>query len=389
MKFYGLLHREIRDICKDPWLLSLVSWIPPLLFAIMWWMFSQGIATDISIGVVDLDKSRASRSLVRHYNASPSFAVDDTFLTVQEGASALRSGAIYALVILPDDLEKKTIQGRPPQVTAFVNSQFLLIGKIVNSALLQTQGTFTTKVEVIKNMAAATPVTDMALTSAMPISSQMTPLFNISKNYAQFLVSAILPAIWQILMVATAVISMAAAQRKYGLSPWLGSAPGRSLLAKITVLTTLFWLHGVFFLSLMYVWLGWPMRGDWSLLLAALAVTAWVSIGIGCLIFLLTLDAARSLSIAAAYVAPGLAFMGVTFPVTDMTLPARIWRSFIPVCHYIEIQFGQVNYGAPLVTAVPQLQKLALFLLPVLLGFILAFRQSTDNFAPQTVEDTP
>jgi len=372
--FASMVVREWRSLLLDPWLVSLVSWIPILLFFLMWAIFSQGIARDLPIGVVDLDKSRTSRALVRHYDASPAIDIAYHYLNVQQGSNALRTGKIYGLVIIPEDLEKRMILGRPPQVSAFVNSQFLLIGKIVNSALLQAQGTFTAKVEIAQNLATGAPVFDMALSAALPISTQITPLFNLNNNYAQFLVSAMLPAIWQILMVAVTVLSLAAEKRRNGFGEWLGAFPVRSLLAKFLPLILLFWLHGLLFLWMMYIFLGWPMHGNWTLLLFAQLLTVCASIGAGSLFFFLTQDAARGLSLAAAYAAPGLAFMGVTFPVTDMTLPAKMWRNMLPISHYIEIQFGQVNYGAPLYTAIPQLQHLGLFVIPLLFVFYKAKR---------------
>lgn len=77
---------------------------------------------------------------------------------------------------------------------------------------------------------------------------------------------------------------------------------------------------------------------------------------------------------AAAYTAPALAFMGVTFPVSDMTLPARLWRTLIPISHYIEIQFTQVNYGAPFASAIPQFLALGVFGLVLVLCFILTWK---------------
>lgn len=372
--FVSMVAREWRVLLRDPWLISLVSWIPLLLFFIMWAIFAQGIARDLPIGVVDLDKSRLSRALIRQYDASPSLETADYYLEVRQGATALRSGKIYGLVIIPADLEKRTVLGRPPVVDAFVNSQFLLVGKMVNSALLQAQGTFTAKVEIAKNLATGAPVFDMALSTAMPIGNQVTPLFNINNNYAQFLVSAMLPAVWQILMVVVTVLSLAAEQRRNGFGEWLGAFPASALCAKFLPLILLFWLHGALFLWMMYIFLGWPMHGNWALLFFAQLVTVCASIGAGSLIFFLTQDATRGLSFAAAYAAPGLAFMGVTFPVTDMTLPAKIWRNLIPISHYIEIQFGQVNYGAELHSALPQLQYLGFFVLPLLFVFYKAKR---------------
>ena len=372
--FYRLCLREIRDLADDRWLLALVSWLPLALFAVLWYIFSQGVATELPLGIVDHDRSALSRELVRHYDMSSQLRVDDQYLSETAAVRALRAGRIYGLIILPRGLEEDASRGLPPTVTGFVNSQFLLTGKVVSSALTQAHNTFTARVEVGQAMVTVSPVPSQALVSVLPITSQITPLFNISKNYAQFLVSAILPAMWQIVMGAGAVLSMALSARKYTLAGWLGSGPRRSVLAKVAVLTAIFTGHGLGFLGFLHGWLGWPMRGDWSILVTAIALTALASSGIGCLVFLLQKDPARSLSLMTAYLAPGLAFMGVTFPTSDMLLPARVWRALIPVCHYIEVQTGQASHGAQLLTAVGPLQKLALLLLPLVCCLILAPR---------------
>lgn len=368
------MYKELRDLLSDPWLTSLVTWLPLLVMSLMGWIFIEGIATELPIGVVDLDKGRASRALIRHYDVSPSLSVRTDFLDQNEGVAALRAGKIYGLVILPAGLEKETILGRPPQVTAFVNNQFLLIGKIINSALLEAQGRFTAEVEVLENISRSAPVFSMAFSSAIPIGSQMTPLFNIGKNYGQFLLSAIFPALWQIVMVVATVLFLASSHRRYGLSTWLGNRPLSQLFRKLVFFSFIFMAHGAIFLTAIYVWLGWPMHGSWVVLLVAQYLTVWASMAVGCLIYLITRDAARGLSMAAAYTAPALAFMGVTFPVSDMTLPARLWRTLIPISHYIEIQFTQVNYGAPFASAIPQFLALGVFGLVLVLCFILTWK---------------
>ncbi len=204
---------------------------------------------------------------------APVLEIANDYLEVQQGAAALRAGEIYGLVIIPVALEKRMVFSRPPHVSAFVNSQFLLIGKIVNSALLQAQGTFTTKIEIAQNLATISPVFDLALSAAMPISTQATPLFSLNKKYAQFLVSALLPAVWQIVMVAVTVLSLAAEKRRNGFSEWLGAFPIRALAAKFLRLILFFWLHGLLFLWMMYVFLGWPIHGSWTLQVFAQLLT--------------------------------------------------------------------------------------------------------------------
>lgn len=367
--FFSLVGRQWAIVRCDRWLLALVSWVPLLLFFLVWAIFSQQIARNLPIGVVDLDNSRLSRALVRHYDANPTLTMSAQYVDVQHGATALRTGEIYAVVIIPVDLEKKTSLGQLPAVTAFVNSQYLLIGKSVNTALSQAHATFATQLAVQQNLLGGTPIFARALATALPINSKIVPLFNSNSNYGQFLVPILLPAIWQILLVVTTVLFVFAAERYEGFAAWLGTTPIRNLLAGLLPLIALLCLQGLFFLWLGYVFMGLPMHGSWLVLLVAQLATVCASVSVALLLCFMTLDAARSLSLGAAYAAPGLAFMGVTFPVTDMNLPARIWRSLLPISHYIEIQLGQANYGAPWSLALPQLQQLGWFLLPLVLVF--------------------
>ena len=367
-----MIAREWRALGKDPWLFGLVTWLPPVLFFLMWLIMSAGIPRDLPVGIVDLDNSSLSRALIRHYDATSALTAETDFSNLSQGADALRAGRIYALIVLPADLEKMTRRGQTVQVSAFINSQFLLIARIINSALLQAHGSFSTKVEIAQNLGSGSTVIDLALTGALPIGTQVTPLFNAGGNYAQFLVAAIMPAVWQILMVAATVLALSGELQRQGLQRWLGAAPLRALLAKLLVLATIFSLHGLFFLWFMYILLDWPMHGNWTLLLLAQVLTVGGSIAIASLFFFLTRDPARGLSLAAAYAAPGLAFMGVTFPAGDMPLAAQIWRSLLPISHYIEIQLAQVNSAAPLSLALPQLLHLCLFFPIFLLIFFKA-----------------
>ncbi|OZS41935.1 ABC transporter permease [Photobacterium sanguinicancri] len=361
MTLRSQLIREWHIWRSEAWLKAMTLWIPALLFIVVWAIFSGGIARDLSIGVVDLDHSRLSRQLTRYYDASPALAVTEQFTTVDKGSAALRNGDIYALVVLPSKLEENTMLGRSPQVTAFYNSQFILVGKLVNSALLQAQGTFTAGVDTLKNMVGGSPVPLQALGQAVPVRSQITPLYNTSSDYGQFLVSAAIPAMWQIIMVATTVLAMAAELRQQGVGRWLAKAPIRNLVAKLLPYTGLFWLQGAVFMIGMYLWQAWPMHGSWGIVLFAQFLTVVACQAIGALLFLVTLDATRAMSMVAGFTAPAFAFMGITFPASDMPLLAQIWRALLPISHYIEVQVMQVSYGASLAACLPTLAGIFAF----------------------------
>jgi ABC-2 type transport system permease protein len=54
----------------------------------------------------------------------------------------------------------------------------------------------------------------------------------------------------------------------------------------------------------------------------------------------------RSLSLAGAFSAPAFAFLGVTFPASDMSVFAQFWRDLMPAAHYMNGFLNQVSYAA-------------------------------------------
>lgn len=367
------IRREWQLLLSDAWLRALVSWLPLLLFLILWWIFSAGLPRDLTIGVVDLDHSDLSRALIRQYDAHPSLRVSRQFSDVNTGSQAMRNGEINALLVIPYEMKKHIITGRPPQVTAFYNSQFLLTGNMIVSALQQAQGTFGARLEVMNAMMSG-KVGAQALAAAVPVGTQVTALFNINTNYANFLVSGLLPSLWQILIVIITMLALSRELHLQGLAAWLGEQPVAAIAGKLLPYSLILWLQGLAFLWFMYGFLGWPMNGSWDVLVLSQLLMVLASQAMGLLLFLLVKDPARALSLAAAYTAPSFAFMGITFPATNMNLPAQMWRELLPVSHYINIQLYQANHGASVSSALPQMGALLLFFVAFLLAYKLAVR---------------
>ncbi|MGL6531634.1 ABC transporter permease [Aeromonas hydrophila] len=356
--------REWRLLWQDPFGRALASWLPLLLIGILCWVFSAGLARDLKIGLVDLDQSLLSRELAFSLDASAGLKVAQQFDSIEAGASALRGGDIYALVVLPNHLERDARQGTQPQVTVFNNGQFILIAKLVNSALAQVVGTLNGQVGVLSAMAGGKALPG-ALGQAVPIASQVTALYNINSSYAQFLLSALLPAVWQILVVLYGINALARTDR-LGLDwttkgVWFGL--WRTLLPHVLI----GWGWGLGWSLLLFKGFGYPMQGSWLVLTVGLGLASAACVSMGAFLYGIIRDPARALSLAGAYTAPGFAFMGVTFPVSAMGDFAQFWRSLLPISHYVELQIGQTNYGQPLAAALPQFGALLLFLLPLLL----------------------
>ena len=141
--------REWRLLWQDPFGRALASWVPLVLIGILCWIFSAGLARDLKVGLVDLDRSTLSRQLALSLDGSAGLKIAQQFDAIDEGARALRGGDIYALVVIPHHLERDAREGTQPRVTVFNNGQFILIAKLVNSALAQVVGTLNGQVGVL------------------------------------------------------------------------------------------------------------------------------------------------------------------------------------------------------------------------------------------------
>ncbi|MGL5410678.1 MAG: ABC transporter permease, partial [Shewanella sp.] len=306
--------------------------------------------------------SALSRQLAFSLDASAGLAIAAQYEDVESGADSLRAGEVYALVVIPARLEQEAVLGRLPTITVLNNGQFILIAKLVNSALAQVVGNLNGQIGVLMALSHG-KVASQAAAESVPIQGQISALFNLNSSYAQFLLTALLPATWQIFLVLYGLNALARRDRLamawHQQGRWLGL--WRVLMPHVLI----GWGWGILWCALLFIGLGYPMHGCVWILLLGLALCALAGVSMGAFFYLFAGDATRAISLAGAYTAPSFAFMGVTFPASAMAPFAQFWRTLLPISHYIELQIGQSNYGQGWMAAEPKLLALALFILPL------------------------
>ena len=350
------MRREARRLAADPWDLAMVTWVPLLGVALVWWIFSAGIPRHLAVGVVDDDHSSLSRQLVRMLDATPGVQVTQRYANAAEAERALRAVDVYAVVAIPRDFARTVKEGRAAEVTLLHNAQMGTHSGLLQRDVRTTVGTLSAGIEMAarnKRGEAARAVR----VSMEPIHTQMVALFNVSGNYEQFLGAALIPALLHILAMTAGAWAVGRELRDRSLGEWLGAGhrfatTAGALLGKLALPWATLTLTGLLALVGITWGRGWHPSGHLGWVATALSLLMAVSVAAGAALAALTRSLRTALSGAGFFAAPAFAFSGVAFPLAGMPASARAWAEAMPFTHYIRLQIEQLQMGAPLATSV-------------------------------------
>lgn len=311
-----------------------VVWIilPPCLGLLAYSIFFHSIPTDLPIGIVDDDKSSLSRDLRFYIESTPALQITKQYNSLYDARLDLNQGKIYGIVVIPNNFQSHVRKGISVDIGMYYNAQFVLIGKAVNSAMLQVITTFNAVSSVGKNLAKDANM-NIAKAKAMPIIPKIEALFNPRNDYAQFLLTIILPCMWQVL-VAVGMLNLINTMPKRLSSLFLRLA--------LNVCMALFW--GVVMLAV-FSFLGYPSEGNMLIVLLGLAVFAVSVSGIVVCMQSILKHSSKTISVIAAYTAPSLAFAGITYPQNSMEVFASFWSQILPISYFMKLYLQQANYG--------------------------------------------
>jgi ABC-2 type transport system permease protein len=342
----GLLmvaRRECQWLFHDRVALLLIFGVPLFAFVVLTTVFSRPVIRDLGVTVVDDDRSDASHALVEYVAASPSLQIVDRSGTLSTAARDIRSGKAISAIYIPPDFERDLKADRRPQVVGFYNQQFLTAAGIASSGLSDTLSA-AAAVAAPARRAAPTPA------SIGTLSGETIALVNPQKNYAQFLLRALLPMIIHVVITMAGGYAVGSEFRRRNAREWLESAGGDPVTALVGKLAPLF---GIFFLIMLAEplflegVLQIPFRGDVPLMVAAGSLLIVAYLSLGALLQLLTGDLATGLGLAGLIASPAFGYAGVGFPTVGMNAFAQVWSAILPLRWYMAVLLGQAARGLP------------------------------------------
>jgi ABC-2 type transport system permease protein len=380
--FWIVVRREWRWLLHDRAALILIFGVPLFAFAVLTAVFSHPVIRDLGVVVVDADRSDTSRIFVEEVPASPNLSIVERFGDLASAAGAIRAGDAIAAVYIPANFERDLKAGRRPQVVAFYNQQFLTAAGIALSGLSDS---LASAVDSAASAARGAPQPSRIGS----LVAETIVLVNPEKNYAQFLLRALLPMVLHVVVALAAGYAVGSEFHRRSMRTWLACAGGNPIVALAGKLAPPF---AIFFVIMLLVplilegLLGISFRGDAPMMVIAAMLLIVSYLALGALMQLLVRDLATGLGLTGLIVSPAFGYAGVGFPILGMNAFALVWGAMLPLRWYMAVLFGQAARGLPLYeSARPFAVLAALAALYSLLAFLRlrAIAASTFPTAPE------
>lgn len=328
-------------------------------------LLDDGVPLDLPIGVVDLDNSSTSRSLVRKLDAFQNSRVVARYPSVTAARNAIQENEIYAFLYIPAGMSDDLLASRQPKVSYYYSMASMVAGSMVMKDL-KTITTLGSAGVGQATMRAKGYTPEQIQTVLQPVRIDAHQIGNPEGSYNVYLTTALVPGIMILFMMLISA---------YSLGMELKFDTGKELLAKadgniFVAIIGKFFIHFIVFLTVVllfqyYIYgvLGFPRMGSvWDiLLLCFLQVTA--SIGFGIFAFGLMPSLRMSMSVSSLWAVLSISMAGSTFPIMGMDAPLQALSWLFPLRHYFMMYEVTVFNGFPLIDA--------WFHLVALIGFAL------------------
>jgi ABC-2 type transport system permease protein len=339
--FWLVARREWRWLLRDRAAVILIFGVPLFALVVLSAVFSHPVIRGLGIVVVDEDRSETSRAFVERVSASPNLSIAARSADLAQAAQAIRSGDAIGAVYIPPNFERDLKAERRPQVVAFYNQQFLTAAGIASQGLSDSLA------------AASQSAAAEAAPSPQRVGGLVAETFvltNPQKNYAQFLLRALLPTVIHAVIALAAGYAVGSEFRRRSLRAWLACAGGNPIVALAGKLAPLFAIFFSIMLSVPLVLEGMyeiPFRGNLPMMIAAGSLLIIAYLAIGALLQLLTRDLATGLGLTGLIVSPAFGYVGVGFPILGMNAFSSAWSAILPLRWYMAVLLGQAASGLP------------------------------------------
>lgn len=363
--------RECGNLKNNPIYFICMVVLPVVAILFFTSLMDEGQPSRMPIGVVDLDNTATTRSMVRRLNTFQNSSVVAYYNSVDEARHAIQENKIYAFLYFPKGTTDKLLSSRQPKISLYYSYASLTAGSLLFKDL-KTIASLGSAAVGQATMRAKGYTDRQIVTFLQPIALDLHSTTNPWTNYNIYLSTMLVPGTLLLFIFLLTAYSFGT-EIKFGRGrKWLKTAGNNIWVAMIGKLIP----QTVVFLTIIYLYsfyvygvLDFPHNGGiWNiLLLGFLAVVA--AQGFGAFMFGLMPQMRMSMSICSLWGVLSFSMVGTAFPVFAMDAPLEALAQLFPLRHYWRIYQTCVFNDFPLSYVWINILVLVVFaLLPVLVA---------------------
>jgi len=348
MRLLAVVSKEFRQILRDRRTLGLVIFLP--LFLLI--MFGYAVSLDVrnaSLGIVDLDRTSASRRVIAAFVHNPRyFDVQEYPDSAAQLHDRILRGELQGGVVIPRGFYRELLAGRSPSVQILVDGTHGTIASALQGYMVSVISSVTvpgdgpvarTGGSIVGAVGGSTPGTPAgAGVGADGIDLRLRVWFNPELESNRYLI----PGLVAFILVITAVISTALSivrEKELGTMEQLKASPIRPvelILGKTIPYTAISILISAAIFLAGYLLFGVGVAGSIIGLAGSTMLFLVASLGMGIFISSIadTQQVAFLIAILVTFL-PAFILSGFVFPIENMPLPIQMVTYLVPARYYI------------------------------------------------------
>ena len=366
MRTLAMAHKEIMHILRDRQFLLFALGLPVLLLLIFGYAISFDVE-NISLVVVDQDKSSQSRKLIDRFTSSSVFTIVARRQNPDKVESLLRSGAAKTVLIIPHGFARKLKRGDKAQ------AQLLLDGSDNTSASVALS---------YANAVSLASSRDNLLEALgrfdIPIETRERILFNPELRSSTFLVPGLMVLILVMIAVVLTALTVAREYERGSMEQLFSTPVGRLeiILGKLAPYYLIGLVQVLLVVTLGVMLFNVPLRGSLLLLFGVSSLFMLAMLMQGLLVSVITRNQMlASMGAMVTTFMPALLLSGFIFPIENMPRFLQIVSMVVPARYFVSALRGIMLRGNGLGDIWSEVLALAAFFVVLLILAAARFRR--------------
>lgn len=310
-------------------------------------LLAPGLPIDVPTGVVDMDHSSMSRSMIRSLDAEEVIEITDDYESYSQAMAAIRRGEIYGFYVIPVDFQADALSGRTPTISFFSNMTYYIPGTLSYKGLKTIA--VSTAGAIVKTTLVSSGATDaQAGVTVQPMVVDTHPIGNPWTNYGYYLCPSFVSGAIMLMVLLMTIHSITIEIKHNTSRRWLSVAHGSmitALFGKLFPQTVVFSIVGIFIDVLFFKFNHFPLNGSHAALIFAMILLVVATQSFGVFIASVLPNPRLALSCAALLGILTFSIAGFSYPVESMYPAISIFAYILPVRYYFLIYINSALNG--------------------------------------------